>query len=265
MKFQFLVIPAGALDYNTTMWSIPLHPGVKKVILPTRTRIAAFTLIELLVVIAIISMLMSMLMPSLTRARQQARATACLASLYEIMRSTIAYSHDYHFALPPMRYHPYPDKQPPPGGHEVWHGWAEMLFHSTYNTRDYPMDVNYPVMRNLEGEYDLWVCKGADESQDTTGHYRVYEQTWRIGSIDKIPHELPLIFDANPEVVDPNDVLLASVPNMHIAGLEGEAYIDERHYGMASYVFGDGHGEHSETLKERLALDWDLDPETQNR
>jgi prepilin-type N-terminal cleavage/methylation domain-containing protein/prepilin-type processing-associated H-X9-DG protein len=230
-----------------------------------RSRPRAFTLIEMLVVIAIISMLMSMLLPSLSRARSQAKATVCLASLYELMRSTIAYGSDYHFALPPMRYHPYPADRPPPGGREIWHGWAESLYQSTYSTKDYPWDENYPVMNNRGGKFDLWVCKEAEQADDTTGHYRVYEKTWQLGSIDKVPHNLPLIIDADPEVVDPDDLLLSCIPNLHIAGLEGEAYIDERHYGSANYVFNDGHGERSDTLKQRLANDWDLDPETENR
>jgi len=40
-----------------------------------------FTLIELLVVIAVIALLMAILMPALSRARQQARAVACLSNL----------------------------------------------------------------------------------------------------------------------------------------------------------------------------------------
>ena len=210
-------------------------------------------------------MLMSMVLPSLSRARGQAKQTVCLASLYDIMRGTIAYSHDYRFALPPTRYHPYPDDQSPPYGHEVWHGWAEALYQSVYSTKDYPMDEDYPVQRNLGGEYDLWVCKEVSEASDTTGHYRVYEKAWSLGSIDKVPFKLPLITDANPEVIDPNDLLLSSIPNLHIAGLEGEAYIDERHFNSANYVFNDGHGERSETLKRELAYDWDLDPDTENR
>jgi prepilin-type processing-associated H-X9-DG protein len=51
----------------------------------------------------------------------------------------------------------------------------------------------------------------------------------------------------------------------HIAGLAGEAYIDERHYGGANFVFNDGHAIRDTSLKEKLAEDWDLDPETPNQ
>ena len=224
----------------------------------------SFTLIELLVVIAIISMLISILTPSLSRARQQAKSTVCMATLNEMMKVVVAYGNDYDFALPPMRYEALPEDSTP-GDEEVYHGWAEALYQSMYGDDDYSYDDNFPVMRNLYGRSPFWVCKENGQLSDTTGHYRVYGLTWSQGSLDAVDHRLPLIIDANPEVIDPNDLLHADIPTVHIAGLEGEAYIDERHYGGANYSFRDGHVERSMTLKERLAEDWDLDPETENR
>ena len=133
-----------------------------------------------------------------------------------------------------------------------------------YNDDDYTFDENYPVMRNRSGRFPFWVCKENAQLSDTTGHYRVYEFTWNKGSLEATPHRLPLIMDANPEVTDPDDLLLAEIPNLHIAGLTGEAYIDERHYGGANYAFRDGHVERKTKLKEDLAEDWDLDPDTPN-
>ena len=224
----------------------------------SRTKPAGFTLIELLVVVGIISLLISILTPSLSRARQQAKATVCLTRLSEFMKGLTAYGGDNQFLLPPMMYDVPTPTEP------VRHGWAEALYMYLYRDKDFAMDQDFPVQRNRDGRFELWVCKEAIPMTNSTGHYRVYEITWRMGSLDHIKPRLPVILDADPQVTDPNDLRLSYVPKEHIAGLQGEAYIDQRHYGAANYAFNDGHAERSTKLKEQLALDWDLDPNTPN-
>jgi prepilin-type N-terminal cleavage/methylation domain-containing protein/prepilin-type processing-associated H-X9-DG protein len=221
-------------------------------------RRTAFSLIELLVVIAIISLLISILTPSLSRARQQAKATVCLSTMHEFMKGLVAYGSDYSFALPPARFESAPDSG-------YYHGWAEALYRSLYNADDVPLDHDFPVMANQGDRYKLWVCKENAKLFETSGHFRVYDVAWAAGSLEGINHRLPLLTDANPAVTDPEDVRRSDIPRLHIAGLEGEAYIDERHYGGANYAFNDGHAERSTRLKEDLALDWDLNPKTPNR
>jgi prepilin-type N-terminal cleavage/methylation domain-containing protein/prepilin-type processing-associated H-X9-DG protein len=218
----------------------------------------AFTLIELLVVIGIISMLISILTPSLSKARQQAKATVCMATLNELMKGLVAYGGDYGFQLPPVRF----EVEPKSG---VYHGWAEALYQALYDDDDYDKRLNFPVMNNHADLYRLWTCREAAPAADSTGAFRAYELAWRRGGLDGVPHRVPLLTDANPLVTDPDDLLRADIPVDRVAGLEGEAYVDERHYGGANFAFRDGHVERSVSLRERLAEDWDLDSDTENR
>lgn len=219
----------------------------------------SFTLVELLVVVAIIGLLISILTPSLGRARQQAKSTVCLASLNELMHALSQYSHDNDFQLPLLIYPADPNL---PLGKQ--HGWAELLYQYLYEDKDYSIEQDFPVQRNEGGRFALWACKEAQPLAGSTGHYRPYELSWKRGSLDKIKLRLPVLMDANPQVTDPNDLKVNFIPRQHIAGLEGEAYIDERHYGGANFAFPDSHAERSTNLKERLAEDWDLDPNTPN-
>lgn len=217
-----------------------------------------FTLIELLVVVAIITLLMSILTPSLSRARQQAKSAVCMTRLREFMHGLMAYASDFDGQLPPMRYRASEAFDAP------YHGWAEALYTDMYGDTLYSFEEPFPVMRNLDGRFELWVCKEGVPRADSTGHYRVYEWSWYQRALDNIHARLPVIMDANPMVFDECDLERSDIPMEHIAGLEGEAYIDERHYGGANYAFNDGHAERDINLKEKLAEDWDLNPYTLN-
>ncbi len=225
---------------------------------PAETR-WAFTLIELLVVVAIISLLMSIMLPSMSRARQQAKSTVCLTRLSEFMKALVQYSSDNQYLLPPLQYATRDPNGPP------YHGWAECLYVYLYRDQDFSREENYPVQRNRDGRFELWTCKEGLPLANSTGHYRAYEVSWRKLSLDHIKPRLPLITDANPQVRDPNDLLVSYIPQEHVAGLQDEAYIDERHYGGANYCFSDGHAIRSTNLKQQLAEDWDLDPNTPNQ
>jgi prepilin-type N-terminal cleavage/methylation domain-containing protein/prepilin-type processing-associated H-X9-DG protein len=61
-----------------------------------------FTLIELLVVIAIIAILAAMIFPVFSRAREQARRTACCSNMRQLGLAFMMYAQDFDESLPPF-------------------------------------------------------------------------------------------------------------------------------------------------------------------
>src|SRR2546423_6299274 len=56
--------------------------------------LAGFTLVELLVVIGIIAVLIAVLLPALSKAREQAKVTACLSNIRQLTTGWIMYAND---------------------------------------------------------------------------------------------------------------------------------------------------------------------------
>ena len=69
-------------------------------------RLLAFTLVELLVVIAVIGLLAALLLPVFSRAKEAARAAACISNLHQIGLALQIYVDSHHNRLPVMRDRP---------------------------------------------------------------------------------------------------------------------------------------------------------------
>ena len=69
-------------------------------------RLLAFTLIEMLVIIAVIGLLAALLLPVFSRAKEAARATACISNLHQIGLALRIYVDNHHNRLPVMRDRP---------------------------------------------------------------------------------------------------------------------------------------------------------------
>jgi len=243
----------------------------------------AFTLIELLTVVAIISLLISILTPSLSRARAQAKATACGARLHEMGLSLNVYANDHGGRLPVAEYDP--------DGPCDKFGWAELICQQNYRFKP-PSELNepFPIQYNTRdiGRYCFYYfnCPAEGKETDHTGHYRVYLPAWSYASfrrvsdpnimgladprkstaLDAVPLQLPLLGDAAGGS--------RSAPTSYIGGgqvypLGDWAYFDdERHYGRVNLLFPDGHNDlvasdpnNPDNFFRQLNRDWDYDGE----
>jgi len=87
------------------------------------TKKPAFTLIELLVVVAIIALLAAILLPALGKAREMAKASACLSNLHNIGLGIQMYTADHRSYLPTA--YTYVNGNTSAGGYLHWTGIIE--------------------------------------------------------------------------------------------------------------------------------------------
>ena len=118
----------------------------------------AFTLIELLVVVSIIALLVSILLPSLSKARELAKAAACMSNLKQLGITTQCYVNEYNGYLPPRKQ----DSMTSTSGYRYWPSMLttaklldsrDVFYCPSWKPRDFNESVE--VVRQETGQPDM--------------------------------------------------------------------------------------------------------------
>ena len=144
---------------------------------------------------------------------------------------------------------------------------------------------------------NYFVCRSSKETGQNAGHYRVYLPFWAGGRINRrangtylsgptayesasrtgLNPKKPILGDANEKshrgdgdctsgdqcdscVKDGDDCSYIDAGEANIAGPTGDDgnRFSDRHSGGTNYLFGDFHAEWDRALRDKLAIDWDL-------
>lgn len=153
---------------------------------PGHHALAGFTLLELLVVMGIIAVLAALLLPTLTRAKESARAAACLSNLHQIGLALQLYTQDHGNRLP-------------------------IMGNATLSSNGLPVRPDLPTLdqglSNYLGSVKVLRCP-SDNKQlfERLGSSYWWNQLVngqpadqiRLMTLDLSPHQVPLVMDAEP-------------------------------------------------------------------
>ena len=145
--------------------------------------ICSFTLVELLVVIAIIAMLAALLMPGLGKAKEAARATACISNLRQVGIALQLYVQDNHNRLPVLRDRLFDTNATPGLGSHATMDVALAYYLGANQVLRCPSDRK----RFYEQTGSSYSWNSLLNGQDAD-HLRVF-------TLDFDPHQIPVAFD----------------------------------------------------------------------
>jgi len=146
---------------------------------PRRT---AFTLIELLVVIAIIAILAALLLPVMGRAKESARATACLSNLHQVGIALQIYVQENNNKLPVMRD---VSTDPATAATNTFPAINQVLATQLGNTNVLRCPSDLPRFFERTGSSYAWNSLLNGEDAD---HLKIF-------SINFDAHEIPVVYD----------------------------------------------------------------------
>jgi prepilin-type N-terminal cleavage/methylation domain-containing protein/prepilin-type processing-associated H-X9-DG protein len=206
-------------------------------------RRTAFTLIELLVVIAIIALLMGILLPSLNRARQQAKKIVCLSNMRQMGAALQAYLPDADYRLPPSSCH---IKDP----NEHWlriltrYTREQLLFRCPSDLGKEFVNWDRPLSEQKDARYSSFAVNALLDPV----HYRYGPSGNRYNNVNQVHRPMYCIWIS--EAPDTASFELAD----HIHPEVWEGSLDyarqfvawDRHKGVSTYLFVDGHAEQLE-------------------
>lgn len=142
----------------------------------------AFTLVELLVVLAIIAVLAALLLPVLARARESARATACLSNLHQIGIALQIYVQENNNKLPVMRDAP---TDPAEAATNTFPTINKVLLAQLGNTNVLRCPSDFQQLFETTGSSYSWNSLLNGEDAD---HLVIFGLHFN-------PHEIPVVFD----------------------------------------------------------------------